>query len=133
MTAAFADTTYFVALLNPRDALHAKALALADLPDLAVVTTEFILLEVATFFTHPANRGVYVRFVADLRADPGTTVLRVTGDLFDRGFDLFAARPDKEWSHTDCISFAAMADRGLTDALTADHHFAQAGFVPLLV
>jgi hypothetical protein len=38
------------------------------------------------------------------------------------------ARPDKEWSLTDCISFVAMNERNITDALTSDHHFEQAGF-----
>lgn len=41
---------------------------------------------------------------------------------------LFASRADKAWSLTDCISFRVMAERGLSDALTADHHFEQAGF-----
>lgn len=48
--------------------------------------------------------------------------------VYQAGFDLFAARPDKAWSLTDCISFGVMRERGLSDALTADHHFEQAGF-----
>src|SRR5208282_5143253 len=46
--------------------------------------------------------------------------------------DFFSARPDKEWSLTDCISFVVMNERGMTDALTSDHHFEQAGFQILL-
>ena len=45
---------------------------------------------------------------------------------------LFSARRDPEWSLTDCISFAAMRAWDLTEALTADHHFGQAGFKVLL-
>ena len=41
-------------------------------------------------------------------------------------------RQDKNWSSVDCTSFAVMTERGLTDALTADHHFEQAGFTVLL-
>ena len=52
--------------------------------------------------------------------------------MFERGLDLFVNRPDKEWSLTDCISFVVMREHGLTEALTADHHFEQAGFVRLL-
>ena len=53
-------------------------------------------------------------------------------DLFEQGVELFAHRPDKQWSLTDCISFVVMQDRGLTEALTANHHFEQAGFVAML-
>ena len=50
----------------------------------------------------------------------------------ERGLELFGARPDKDWSLTDCISFAVMRERELTEALTADGNFTQAGFVALL-
>jgi len=46
---------------------------------------------------------------------------------------LYQNRPDKNWSLTDCISFVVMQEHGITEALTADRHFEQAGFVPLLV
>lgn len=132
MTTQFADTAYYFALLNPRDALHARALERSDPPGVAVVTTEYVLLEVATFFALPAGRELFVQLVHDLRHDPATHIVPASAGLFDRGLDLFAARPDKSWSLTDCTSFVVMGDRRLTDALTADHHFAQAGFVPLL-
>jgi hypothetical protein len=48
------------------------------------------------------------------------------------GFDLFASRPDKEWSLVDCISFVVMQQRRLKEALTTDHHFIQAGFRAML-
>ena len=46
---------------------------------------------------------------------------------------LFGSRPDKSWSLTDCISFAVMEAHGISDVLTCDHHFAQAGFRVLLI
>jgi len=59
-------------------------------------------------------------------------VILLSTEVFSRGLLLFDSRADKEWSLTDCISFVVMEDRGLTDALTADHHFEQAGFRALL-
>ncbi|HEV2949686.1 MAG TPA: hypothetical protein VGX70_20080 [Gemmataceae bacterium] len=53
-------------------------------------------------------------------------------ELPDRGAKLFAERPDKEWSLTDCISFVVMTERGLYDALSTDRDFEEAGFRPLL-
>ncbi len=52
--------------------------------------------------------------------------------MIQRGRELYRGRPDKEWSLTDCISFVVMRDEHLTEALTADRHFEQAGFKPLL-
>ena len=49
-----------------------------------------------------------------------------------RGVDFFEQRSDKEWSLTDCLSFLVMRDEGITQALTGDHHFEQAGFTALL-
>ncbi len=73
---------------------------------------------------------------------PSTSITTFTGcpngnergvrRLLDRGFELFSRRADKEWSLTDCTSFVVMREEGLTDALTTDHHFEQAGFSVLL-
>ena len=67
-----------------------------------------------------------------LTADPATQIVASSADLWKRGRSLYASRPDKDWSLTDCISFVVMQEHGLTEALTADHHFEQAGFVALL-
>lgn len=132
MTRAFADTSYFVAALNPRDSLAAKAAGYKGSASLGLWTTEYVLFEVANFFCPAGARHLFVRLVADLRADPRVQIIPASPDLFERAFQLFAARPDKDWSLTDCTSFVVMADAGLTDALTADHHYVQAGFNPLL-
>ena len=53
--------------------------------------------------------------------------------LWEGGWELYRNRPDKAWSLTDCISFLVMQQGGLTDALTADEHFRQAGFRAVLL
>jgi predicted nucleic acid-binding protein len=47
-------------------------------------------------------------------------------------WQLWRSRTDKEWTLVDCTSFILMHGRGLLEAITADHHFEQAGFVRLL-
>ena len=69
---------------------------------------------------------------AHLRIDPEVRIIAVSGELYNKGWNLYAARMDKGWSLTDCISFVVMSDKSLTDALTGDHHFEQAGFNILL-
>jgi uncharacterized protein len=55
-----------------------------------------------------------------------------SSELLKRGLALYDGRPDKEWQLSDCISFVVMEDEGITDALTGDRHFEQAGFQALL-
>ena len=52
--------------------------------------------------------------------------------LFERGFDLYRKYKDKDWGLIDSISFVLMSERGITDALTFDRHFEQAGFNALM-
>jgi predicted nucleic acid-binding protein len=59
-------------------------------------------------------------------------IVETSGKLFRTGVAFYSRRPDKDWSLTDCISFVVMRDRGITEALTGDHHFEQAGFKALL-
>jgi uncharacterized protein len=70
--------------------------------------------------------------IENLRSAEDIEIVPASAALFDRGFQFFTARPDKDWSLTDCISLVVMHERGITEALTADHHFEQAGFVALL-
>lgn len=132
MKAVFADTSFYVALLSPRDTHHARAESIARTIQGPVVTTEYVLLEVATFFSATAHRATFLELLQVLENDPATTIVPCSADLWQRGLSLFADRMDKDWSLTDCISFVVMHDLELREALTTDHHFEQAGFVALL-
>ncbi|MCE5267851.1 MAG: PIN domain-containing protein [Planctomycetaceae bacterium] len=132
MTEVFADTVYYLALLNFRDELHGRAVELTPNYDGRLLTTTWVLTELADALCRPPFRSTVVEFIAALRIDPQVTILPSSQELFDRGFDLFARRADKEWSLTDCISCVAMQEHGLSDALTSDHHFEQMGFRTLL-
>jgi predicted nucleic acid-binding protein len=132
MTPVYADTAYYVALFNPNDAWHSTAMAWSQTGSRPVVLTEFILVELANSFTRGNARGRFVNLAATLRESPDATIVPATHELFEQGLRLFGERPDKDWSLTDCISFAVMRQRRLTDALTADQHFEQAGFTVLL-
>lgn len=132
MTPVFADTYYWLALINPRDQAHAEALALSQSLTRPVVTTAWVLAEVGDAMARPPNRRAFVQLFQDLTQDTETTLVPAEQKQFDQATAFFAARLDKAWSLTDCISFQVMQDRGLTEALTSDHHFVQAGFTVLM-
>jgi predicted nucleic acid-binding protein len=124
----FVDTFALIAWLNPRDNAHATTAAFLDGFTGRLVTTEWVLMELADALSAPEARPTVVAFLRTVRADPLFEVVRYLPAVYQAGFDLFAGRTDKAWSLTDCISFAVMKERGLSEALTADHHFEQAGF-----
>jgi len=132
MTLVFADTFYYLALANPRDATHRAAREFAGAFRGTILTTSGVLMELGDALSQRANRSKAVEWLELIRVDPDTEVVQLAEDLLSRGIDLFRARPDKDWSLTDCVSFVVMSELGLTDALTGDHHFEQAGFRALL-
>ena len=135
MPELFLDTGFVIALASRRDQYHARAVQLADQirsNGTDLVTTRAIVLEIGNSLAKPNLRPAAIRLIASMQADPKVDVLPVDGALFDRSFRLFGNRQDKEWSLTDCISFVVMETRNITDALTPDEHFSQAGFNALM-
>lgn len=132
MIPIFADTFYFLALLHVDDAAHARALRLSQTCTDPILTTAWVLTEVADALATPGMREGFPRLLEVLRADPACTIVPPSESLFDRGVKIYAERPDKDWSLTYCISFVVMREYGVTQALTGDRHFEQAGFTALL-
>ena len=135
MPEVFADTFYWIALINPADQWHqdAKAFSQAN-AQASTVTTEAVLTEVLNYFS---GAGAVMRQAAAVICDhamkhANTVVLPHTREVFARGFELYKERPDKGYSLTDCISMIEMRARDINDVLTHDRHFAQEGFHCLL-
>jgi predicted nucleic acid-binding protein len=131
----FLDTAYALALASSGDAFHALAASLAyqlKVSPTQVVTTRAVILEIGNALCRPRFRNSAVRLLEALEADPKVEIVPLSEDLYSKAFKLYRARLDKEWSLVDCISFIVMQERGITEALTTDQHFEQAGFVRLL-
>jgi predicted nucleic acid-binding protein len=132
MTPVFADTFFYLALLIRNDNAHARAVAASENRRGRFLTTEWILTEVADALCTPPHRQQFILLLEPLKADPDTEIVPAASPLFVRGAELYAHRPDESWSLTDCMSFVVMTEHGVTEALTGDRHFEQAGFRPLL-
>jgi len=132
----FADTYYWVALTDPREPRHSDALAAGrSLGSDPVVTTEPVLIEFLNFFSEQGShwRGRALAMIGTIAASTQIEVLPYEPEgTFQQGLLLYAARPDKGYSLTDCIAMQAMRDLEIYEILTNDQHFAQEGFVLLL-
>jgi uncharacterized protein len=132
----FADTAGWAAWADARETFHSAARAAFDevwQGGGRLITTSYILAELTALFTRlrlPKPRQI--QFVSDIRSDPSIEIVQVDAALEIAAWTLWAARPDKNWTIVDCVSFVVMGQRGLTEAITSDRHFEQAGFVRLL-
>jgi uncharacterized protein len=135
MRAVFADTVYWVAVTKPGDQWSEIAkTAKASLGEVRLVTTDEVLTE---FLTILASGGEHLRrqaakMVRAIMENPNVKVLPQTRDSFLSGVKLYEARSDKQYSLTDCISMNAMRAESLSEILTNDNHFEQAGFTVLM-
>ncbi len=132
MKAAFLDTFYFVALLNTNDKGHSMAIEWTRTFKGPVVTSEWVMLELADALCGTPQRSSFAPLRSRYLILANCRIVPFDNPIYEEAIRLYDTRPDKKWSLTDCTSFIIMRREGLTDALTADHHFEQAGFVPLL-
>jgi uncharacterized protein len=135
MKTIFADTGYWIALLDPQDTLHQNAVSLSvSLAQEKICTSEMVLTEVLNHFS---KRGAFLRqaTVALIQSIQNSSAIEIalqTSKLFQTALALYNQRPDQSWSHTDCASFCIMQQKSIQEALAYDRHFEQAGFIALL-
>ena len=132
----FLDTSYINVLVNTRDSWHAVAVRMerhlaSDRRRLLI--TEFVLVEIADGLAAVRFRGHATRVIATLQASPLVEIVPASSHPFAAALELYRRHADKDWGLTDCASFAVMGERALSEALTADEHFRQAGFRALLL
>ncbi len=135
MIEVFLDTAYAIALSVETDVYHPRALELAEQLEIQgtrIVTTRAVLLEIGNALSRQRYRDAASQLLEALEHDPQVERVPLTDEIYQEALELFRSRPDKEWGMIDCVSFVVMNQRGLTEALTTDEHFEQAGFRALL-
>lgn len=131
----FVDTSGFFALLVQRDPQHARAakvLARAKAEKRRLVTTDYVLDETATLLKARGESPLVDPLMERVFQSSACRVEWTDEPRFGATRAYFAKHLDQSWSFTDCLSFYLMKQLRLTEALTTDHHFEQAGFVALL-
>lgn len=131
----FLDTAYAIALSVEPDEHHERAEEIAErleAEQTGLVTTRAILLEIGNALSKQRYRRAAIELLDALEEDSSVEIVPLSEELYGQALELFRSRPDKEWSLVDCASIVVMQERGLTEILTTDEHFKQAGFRALL-
>ena len=126
----FLDASFLIALIHRGDENYETAvewMRIVEGAEVPLLTTEFCLLEVIDFLSSRGYRDLGRRLIAVLRAGALVTITPCSTALMDQGLGLHADRDDHTWSLTDCMSILVMQAHGVTDALTYDHDFEEAG------
>ena len=135
MRLVFVDTAAWIALLNQDDDLHTQAQSVMQqlqTNGTVLITSEFVLLEIADALNQWEFRRKTVRFISSLRQMESLQIVGISRDLLDAGWELYRQRLDKAWGLTDCTSFVVMQQKSISMAFTSDKHFEQAGFIRLM-
>lgn len=133
MRTVFADTFYWVALINPTDQWYSKVMSVSEaLGENKIVTTDEVLVEVLAFYSKSGDRmrKLTNALVKNILNNPNIQ-MEQTHQSFIAGFRLYESRLDKGYSLTDCISMNTMRQLNILEVLTHDKHFTQEGFVIL--
>jgi uncharacterized protein len=131
----FLDASYAIALASSTDQYHERAVELAqriETEDRRLITSRAVVLEIGNALSKLRYRAPAAALLDAIERDPNVEIVPLSEELYKRSLELYRQHQDKEWGLTDCVSFAVMWERSITDALTADDHFRQAGFRALL-
>src|SRR5262245_41354937 len=103
MSPWFADTFYFLALRNLKDVAHSAAVKITRKnPRRRLITTAWVLTEVADALASPENRGGFSDLLSRLQKNSSAKIIGCDQALFEEGIALYEQRSDKAWSLTDC-------------------------------
>lgn len=114
----FVDTTYCLALAQPNDALHARAVAWTRVLTDQLLMTEYVLWQTINALSRQADRPRAALLVNAIRGCSDYELVSASPELFEASWMLHSQRTDKDWSLTDCGSFVVMQRRGIVQALT---------------
>ena len=128
----FADTSFWVALINSRDERHEQARALwSRFADSGVMTTDHVRGETWTVLRRRAGHRTAVSFLDALADAARVAVIRVEPPQQDDALRWLRRHDERTYSFVDATSFVAMRDGQMTEALAFDGDFSAAGFVEL--
>lgn len=135
MQSVFADSVYWIALINPADQWFDNAHAATQRSgEFRLITTGEVLIETLNFYAEKGElkRRAASDLIRSILLDIKIEIVPATQDGFLDGLDLYESRRDKGYSLTDCISMNICRKHLFSEILTHDDHFRHKGFEVLL-
>lgn len=131
----FMDTSYVLALYDKKDKYHSKANELKKSFNDSdkFVLSDAVILEIGNGLSEPKFRNDVTSFITEIRSSTNFRILHLSKRILQGGLNIFSSYQDKYWGLVDCISFFIMKEQNISNALTADSHFKQAGFIAQLL
>ena len=137
MSDLFVDTSGWANLIDVSQPFHSLSVKIyqnARSQKHKIITTSYIITELIALLSSPLRipRPKVIAFIQSLKTSPYVEVIHISKEIDTKAWELLMQRQDKEWSLVDCSSFIVMQESKITESLTSDHHFEQAGFICLL-
>ena len=137
MKKIFVDTSGWGNLADTVQEFHEQTKFIyegAKQDDSRFVTTNYVIAELVALFSSPLRipRMKTIGYIESVKSSLLVDIVHIDEVLDAKSWELLSNRADKNWSLVDCSSFVVMRESGISEALTTDHHFEQAGFVRML-
>lgn len=137
MRSLFIDTSGWGNLFDASQPFHFQATEIylsAKAEGQKIITTNYVIIELVSLLISPLRmpRGKIIELIGGLKMSPFLKIIHIDSFLDDQTWQFFQRHQDKDWSLVDCASFVIMNQLNITESLTTDHHFEQAGFARLL-
>jgi uncharacterized protein len=132
----FVDTSGWAYLFDRNSDFHRDVQTLyqqALARNRLLVTTNYVIAELVALLSSRSriSREQIIAFVDALKTTPHVEIIHIDTSLDAMAWTLLKSYIDKAWSLVDASSFVIMTSYGMTEAITTDRHFTQAGFVRL--
>ncbi len=127
MNFIFVDTSAWCAYFDKTDAEHTSAAQFMNQLTLPLITSNYIVDETLTLIQDRMGRHLAIRIGKQFFAEQIAQVVRITIHDEAAAFKIFSQYTDKNFSFTDCTSFALMERLKIKTAFAFDVHFIQYG------
>ena len=131
----FADTSALYAFVNKRDVSHSEARRIVERllhVGRRLIASDYVVAE-SVNLANARGGHLLARRVLDLiDQTKGIRIEWIGIARFELAKAFFRKHADHGYSFTDCTSFVVMRELRVSEVLTSDHHFIEAGFRPLL-